>query len=89
MPIIHSDQISEANPIYVLLLMISSIGIFDISREIIDDNKHVFSKNFMKKIMLFSFLYIKTKSISQASLLSVMIFILFKKVFFGETTYKK
>ena len=87
---ITSDKFSETSPIYIFLTIISIIGIYDIVNEITQDYDNYLSKNYVKKIMLFSVIYMKTSSIYTSSLVSIIIFLLFPKVFFGEQTkYKK
>ena len=85
----NSDKISRDNPIFILFLGLSIFGLYDITREILEENQDFLSKNFVKKTILFSALYLKSESLYTSSLLSVFVIMLFPKVFFGEQTKPK
>lgn len=85
----NSDKISKDNPIFILFLGLSIFGLYDITREILDDHQDFLSKNFVKKVILFSALYLKSESLYISSMLSVFIILIFPKVFFGEQTGPK
>jgi hypothetical protein len=87
---ITNDRFSENSPVYIFLTILSIIGIYDILNEVTQDYDDYLSKNYVKKIILFSVIYMKTSSIYTASLISIIFFLLFPKVFFGEQTkFKK
>ena len=67
----------------------SMIGMYDIIQEIMQDHEDIFKKNIVKKALVFSGLYLKTESIFTSSIVSIILFLSFPKVFFGEPTTKK
>jgi hypothetical protein len=83
---ITEDSFQKDSAIYTIIAVISIVGIYDIIDEILEDNNTYFSHNFTKKILIFSAIYLKTKSIRIASLLSIIIILLFPKVFSGPLT---
>jgi hypothetical protein len=83
---IKGDEFSKESPLMLLFMILSTIGIYDITREIIQDHKEIFKQNIVKKVLVFSGLYLRTNSIFNSSVISIIIFLLFPKVFFGETT---
>lgn len=85
----NSGKISQENPIFIVLIFLSIIGIYDIVNEITQDYDEILSRNYVKKIMLFSAIYLKTSSVYISSIVSIIFFLLFPKVFFGkQTSYK-
>lgn len=85
----NTDKSLQQSPVFVILIFLSIIGIYDIVNEITQDYDEVLSRNYVKKIMLFSAIYLKTSSIYISSLVSIIFFLLFPKVFFGkQTSYK-
>jgi hypothetical protein len=85
----HADKLPKESPVFIALLALSLFGLFDISKEIIEDHQDMMSKNFVKKVILFSALYLKTESIYTSSLLSIIIVLSFPKVFFGPQSRSK
>lgn len=85
----NTDKFPKESPIFVALLALSIFGLYDITKEIVEDHQDVLSKNLVKKVILFSALYLKTESIYTSSLLSIIIILLFPKVFFGPQSRAK
>jgi hypothetical protein len=83
-PVLVTDNLGEESPLTIILIMLSLVGIFDIVNEILEDYHDIISKNYMKKILLFSALYIKTRSIYVSSVVSIIVVLLFYNVFFGK-----
>jgi hypothetical protein len=84
--LISSDKLSDDNPLIILFSILSIVGLVDISQEIIEQNASILSQNMIKKILLFSVIYMKTQSIYNTSLVCIIVFLLFPTVFFGEPT---
>jgi hypothetical protein len=85
----NADKISQENPVFIVLIFLSIIGIYDIVNEITQDYDEILSRNYVKKIMLFSAIYLKSSSIYVSSIVCIIFFLLFPKVFFGkQTSYK-
>ena len=74
---ITEDSFQKDSLIYTILTVVSIIGIYDIIDEILEDNNTYFSHNFTKKILIFSAFYLKTKSIRIASVLAIIIILMF------------
>lgn len=87
--LINSDTLSKENPIYMLMTIISLVGIYDIIDEMIEENVDLFTENISKKILLFSVVFLRTNSIYLSSVVSIIIILLFPKVFFGCKTGKR
>jgi hypothetical protein len=83
---LKQDVFSNENPVMLVFMILSTIGIYDITREIIQDHKEIFKQNIVKKALVFSGMYLRTNSIFNSCVISIIIFLLFPKVFFGETT---
>jgi hypothetical protein len=86
MVLLNDDFIQNDGWLFYIFFIISMFGVYDIISEIIDDNIDFFSKNFYKKLAVFAVVYIKAQSIYISSVISIVIFLLFPKVFFGEPT---
>lgn len=84
--LIENDILSEDNPIFYVLAIIAMIGAYDIMDEILRQSVEIFSMNIIKKITLWSIIYLKTKSIFYSSLLSILVVLTFPKIFFGQPT---
>ena len=89
MLLLENDTFGENSVILYLFMVISLAGIYDITSEIMDDHLDWFSKNSVKKLMVFSVVYLKTKSIYISSLISICLFLAFPRVFFGKPTHPK
>lgn len=83
---ITGDQFSKNGTMHTILVVLSIVGLYDIMEEIMNENYIYFSQNFMKKLLVFSALYLKTESVHTASLLSIIIILAFPKVFSGGFT---
>lgn len=86
MVFLREDAFSKESPVMIVFMILSTIGIYDITREIIQDHKEIFKQNMVKKALVFSGLYLRTNSIFNSSVIAITIFLLFPKVFFGEPT---
>ena len=86
MILLLNDKLDDTNPIVILMYIISLIGFYDVSQEMIDDNVNILSKNIIKKILLFTILYLKTGSVYISSICSIITSLVFYKVFFGPQT---
>jgi hypothetical protein len=86
---IAGDKLSDDNPLIILFSVLGIVGLVDISQEIIQQNSTILSSNMIKKILLFSVIYMKTQSIYNTSLVCIIVFLLFPVVFFGEPTNSK
>jgi carbon starvation protein CstA len=89
MILLTTDKLGEDSPITIIFVILSVVGIIDIVNEMIEDYRDVLSKNYMKKILLFAALYMKTRSIYISSIVSIVVVLLFNKVFFGPQTGPK
>jgi hypothetical protein len=85
----NADKFPKDSPVFVALLSLSIFGLYNITQEIVEDHQDLLSKNLVKKVILFSALYLKTESIYTTSLLSIIIVLLFPKVFFGPQSRPK
>jgi hypothetical protein len=79
-------EIYENNPLLIVFFIMSLIGIQDIISEIHKDYANILSKNYIKKLFVFCAVYVKTANLGVASLVSVILFLTFPKVFFGKQT---
>lgn len=83
---INDDKIPEDNLLWYLIVIASIISTVDISTEILEHSAPILAENMVKKLMLWCLVYIKTKSIYYSCLISILIIILFPKIFFGKKT---
>ncbi len=86
MLLLSTDKLDDTNPLVIFMYIISLIGFYDVSQEMIDDNANILSKNIIKKILLFTVLYLKTGSIFISSVCSIITSLIFYKVFYGAQT---
>lgn len=82
--IINFDTVPESA--MTLVVIASLAGGYLVINEILDEYPMFFCQNITKKIMLWCIIYIQTKSIYNASFISIMIVLLFPRVFFGKIT---
>lgn len=76
------DKIPDGDASYFIVIL-STMGGFLILGEILDEFPEFFSSNSMKKFILWCFIYSQIKTIGIASLYSIIIVLLFPKIFFG------
>lgn len=74
------------NRLFFMVLAVASLGSIDVFSEILDQSIEVFSENWAKKVILFMSMYQATKSVRSASILSIILMLTFKDVFFNEKT---
>lgn len=79
------DELPDGFLLYFIIFL-SMVGGFDIITEILNEHKDFFSKNLIKKMILWSIIYLKTKSIYKASLISIVVVLLLPRIFFGKPT---
>jgi hypothetical protein len=75
--------------IATLVAAVSLIGGFMVINEILDEYPHFFCQNKVKKVILWCIVYLQVKSISKASFISIIIVLLFPRIFFGKITGRK
>lgn len=83
------DKIPRENPLFIIIFILSLIGTYDIISEISKDYDNILSQNIVKKILTFAAIYIKTSSIYLSSLISLIMMLIFRKVYFGPQTSVK
>jgi len=79
------EEIYNNSPLFILFFILSVIGVQDIISEIHQDYADILSKNYIKKLFVFCVVYVKTESLEVASLVSIILFLAFPKVFFWKT----
>ena len=87
--LVNSDTLDKDSPIVYFFFIVAMLGLYDITSEIVDANLQLFSKNSYKKICFFAAVYLKEKSIFTSSIISIIVFLLFPKVFFGPPTHPR
>ena len=85
--ILNVDKVPKE--LTIVLAVVSLIGGYLVTNEILEEYPNFFCQNMTKKIILWSVLYLQTKSLYSASLVSTVIVLLFPKIFFGKLTGTK
>lgn len=80
------DTLPEDNIFYYIIVVASVISTVDITSEMLESGISIFARNDVKKLMLWTLIYTKTKSIIYTSAISILVFAFFPKVFFGQVT---
>jgi ABC-type transporter Mla maintaining outer membrane lipid asymmetry permease subunit MlaE len=82
--ILNVDKVPEQ--LTSVLIIVSLMGSYLVVNEILDEYPNFFCQNMTKKIILWCVVYLQTKSISTASLVCIVIVLLFPRIFFGKLT---
>jgi hypothetical protein len=89
MLLVKNDSFDKDSIIVHIFFILAMFGIYDITSEIVDENLQIFSKNFFKKTVLFAAIYVKLKSVYEASVISIILILMFPHVFFGPPTHPR
>jgi hypothetical protein len=79
-----NDTLPDNNLLYYIIIIVTLMGTFDIIREIKENSGDLFAENFMKKIILWTMIYLRTNSIFYSSIISTSIVLLLPRIFFGK-----
>jgi hypothetical protein len=84
--LVVGDKIREGTLLFYVMILLTMVGTFDIVSEILNNSTTVFSQNYTKKIILWTIIYMQTKSIYYSSVIGICIVMLFPNIFFGKLT---
>jgi len=80
--ILNVDKVPEE--LSSVLIIVSLVGSYLVIGEMSDEYPDFFCQNMTKKIILWCVVYVQTKSISTASLVCIVVVLLFPRIFFGK-----
>jgi hypothetical protein len=82
-------ELFDKKYIEYLIAPFAIVGAYPLVAEINDSTKPFFSENYIKWVVIWSLFYSKTSDIMYSTAVSVLIMIMFPKIFFGKKTYYK
>lgn len=78
------DKLPQESTLFYIISILALIGSIDIIDEILNHACNITSTNTVKKILLWTVIYTKTQSVFHSTLFSIIIILLFPKIFFGK-----